>query len=215
MKKLLLFAGAALCLATGARASIIPVLDTVTQDGSNFLFSYHATLSGDQGLTTGSTLVIQDFAGYVPGSISAAGTGASGFILTSTPFVANFNTAAGGVQDNAVFGDDPNVVDLVFTYNGPDFHTSGGPFTDIEIMGLTAESTFSGVGVDGFSSRAIKNTGLGTVGTVAFNNGAVGVPVSAAVPEPASWALLILGFGGIGGLARLQRGKRLVGPATA
>ena len=209
MKKLLLMAGAALCLATGARASIIPVLDSVTQDGSNFLFTYHATLSGDQGLTDGSMLVIQDFAGYVPKSASAAGTGFTPFISISTPLEANFNTAAGGVQTNAVYSDDPNVTDLVFTYHGPDFHTSGGPFTDIEIMGLTAESTFGGVAVDGFSSRAIKNTGLGTVGTVAFNNGAVGVPVSAAVPEPASWALLILGFGGIGGLARMRRGRAL------
>jgi hypothetical protein len=208
LKKLLLMAGAVFCVSTAAHASIIPVLDTVTQDGSNFLFSYHATLSGDQGLTAGSTLVIQDFAGYVPGSISVSGTGVSPFILTSTPMVANFNTAAGGVQNNAVFGDDPNIVDLVFTYNGPDFHTSGGPFTDIEIMGLTAESTFGGLAVDGFSSRAIKNTGLGTVGTVAFNNGAVGVP-AALVPEPASWALLIMGFGGVGAMMRQRRSAAL------
>jgi hypothetical protein len=215
MKKLLVLAGAAVCLATGARASIIPVLDTITKDGSNFLFSYHATLSGDQGLTSGSTLVIQDFAGYVPGSISATGTGFASFILTSTPLVANFDTNAGGVQTNAVYGDDPNITDLVFTYNGPDFHTSGGPFTDIQIMGLSAESTFGGLGVDGFSSRAIKNTGLGTTGTVAFNNGAVGVPVGPGVPEPASWALLILGFGGIGGMVRLQRRKASAEPAAA
>jgi hypothetical protein len=204
-------AGAALCVSGAAHASIIPVLDSVTQDGSNFLFSYHATLSGDQGLTTGSMLVIQDFGGYVPGSISVTGSGFSSFILTSTPMVANFDTNAGGVQTNAVFNDDPNITDLVFTYNGPDFHTSGGPFTDIEIMGLTAESTLGGVAVDGFSSRAIKNTGLGTVGTVAFNNGAVGVPTALGVPEPASWALLILGFGGIGGMVRMQRRK----PAAA
>jgi hypothetical protein len=206
MKKLLLLAGAALCLSTGAHASIIPVLDSVTPDGSNFLYSYHATLSGDQGLTNGSQLVIFDFAGYVPGSIFAP----SPFITTSVVPVANFNTGAGGVQTNAVYTDDPGIMDLVFTYNGPDFHTTGGPFTDISIPGLTAVSTFGGVGVDGFSSRAIKNSGLGTVDTIAFNNGAVGVPVG--VPEPASWALMILGFGGIG--ATLRR-RRTVAPAIA
>jgi hypothetical protein len=208
-------AGAVFCVSTAAHASIIPVLDTVTADGSNFLYTYHATLSGDQGLTSGSMLVIQDFAGYVPGSISVVGTGFSSFIVTSTPLVANFDTAAGGVQTNAVYGDDPTITDLVFTYNGPDFHTSGGPFTDIQIMGLTAESTFGGIAVDGFSSRAIKNTGVGTTGTVAFNNGAVEVPVTPGIPEPASWALLILGFGGIGGMVRMRRGKASAQALTA
>lgn len=207
MKKLLLLAGAALCVSTAAQASIIPVLDSVTADGSNFLYSYHATLSGDQGLTSGSQLVIFDFAGYVPGSIFAP----SPLITTSVVSVANFNTGAGGVQTNAVYGDDPNLVDLVFTYNGPDFHTSGGPFADIAIPGLTAVSTYGKVGVDGFSSRAIKNSGLGTQGTVAFNNGAVGVPMPGGVPEPSSWALMILGFGGAGAMLR----RRSTRPAVA
>ena len=95
----------------------------------------------------------------------------------------------------------------MFTYNGPDFHTSGGPYTDITLDGLTAVTTFGGVGVDGFSSRAIKNSGLGTVGTDAFNNGAVGVPMG--VPEPASWALMILGFGGIGATLRRRASQPL------
>ncbi|HEX4711739.1 PEPxxWA-CTERM sorting domain-containing protein [Phenylobacterium sp.] len=199
LKKLLLLAGAALCVSTAAHASIIPVLDSVTFDGTDYVYSYHATLSGDQGLVTGSQVVIYDFAGYVPGSIFAP----SPFIVTSTPLSANFNTAAGGVQTNAVYTDDPTIPDLVFTYNGPDFRVTS-PGLDITIPGLTAESTFGNITVDGFSSRAIKNSGLGTVGTVAFNNGAVSVP-SGAVPEPASWSMLIMGFGGIGALLRLRR----------
>ena len=197
-KKLLLMAGAALCVSTAAHASVIPVLDSVTFDGTDYLYSYHATLSGDQGLVAGSQLVIYDFAGYVPGSIFAP----SPFITTSTSLSANFDTAAGGVQTNAVYTDDPTIPDLVFTYNGPDFRTTS-PGADITIPGLTAESTFGGIVVDGFSSRAIKNSGLGTVGTVAFNNGAVSVP--GGVPEPATWSMMIMGFGGVGGLMRLRR----------
>lgn len=208
MKKLLLLAGAAFCASTVAHASIIPVLDSVVSVGPNFLYTYRATLSGDQGLTDGSMFVIQDFAGYVSGSISAATSGFAPFITTSAPLMANFNVVAGGVQTNALFTDDPTIADLVFTYHGPDFRTTGGGpgvFPDIQITGLTALSTFGpGVAVDGFSSRAIKNDG-DRQGTVAFNNGQISVPLAGGVPEPASWLLMILGFGGAGAMMRRRR----------
>ncbi len=208
LKKLLFSAGAALCLSTAAHASIIPVLASVTPSGSDFLYTYTATLSGDEGLTNGSMLVIQDFAGYVPGSISATGSGFGAFIATSAPLMPNFNPAAGGVQPNALFADNPSIPDLVFTYTGPDFQTTGGGpgvFPDIQITGLTALSTFNNQATGGFTSRAIKNDGPPSgQDTVAFNNGQVTVPI-AAVPEPASWALLIIGFGGVGGLVRARR----------
>lgn len=202
MKRLLLAAGVALCLSGAAHASITPVLASITPSGSDFVFSYNATLSGDEGLTNGSQLVIFDFAGYVPGSIFAP----SPDIATSVVMTANFNTGAGGVQVNPMFADDPTIPDLVFTYIGPDFHTSGGPFSSITFSGLTAASTLGGLTLDGFSSRAISNNGMGTVGTASFNNGAVGV-AAAVVPEPASWALLIVGFGGAGTLLRARRRK--------
>jgi|GEM_PF-1002437 len=208
-KRLLFSAGAVLCLSTGAHASIIPILVSVTPSGSDFLYTYTATLSGDEGLTSGSQLVIQDFAGYVPGSISAAASGFSSFINVSAPLLPNFNPAAGGVQMNALFPDNPTIPDLVFTYNGPDFRTTGGGpgvFPDIQITGLTALSTFNNQATGGFTSRAIKNDGpLSGQDTPAFNNGQVTVPIGG-VPEPASWMLLILGFGGVGGMMRARRG---------
>jgi PEP-CTERM motif-containing protein len=200
MKTLLLAASAVLCISSVAYASITPVLDTITADGSNFDFNYHVTLSGDQGLTNGSKVIIFDFAGYVPGSIFAP----SPDIAATTELTSNFDTSAGGVQINPVFTDDPTIANLVFTYIGPDFHTSGGPFADITFDGLTATSTLGGFVLDGFSSRAISNDGMGTVGTASFNNGAVAV-AAAAVPEPASWAMLIVGFGGAGALLRAKR----------
>jgi hypothetical protein len=33
------------------------------------------------------------------------------------------------------------------------------------------------------------------------------VPISGGVPEPASWALMIMGFGGVGALVRRRRNK--------
>jgi hypothetical protein len=175
---------------------------SVTADGSDFLFTYSATLSGDEGVTAGSQLVIMDFAGYVDGSISAP----SANVTATAADTANFDVSTGGVQVNPMFTDDPTIPDLIFTYNGPDFQTTGGPFTPITIT-LTAESTLGGTSQDGFSSRAISNSGINTVGSASFNNGAVGVAAAQtqALPEPASWALLIVGFGGIGGLVRAKR----------
>jgi hypothetical protein len=194
VKKLLFVTAAAFCVTSAAHASIIPVLDSVVPDAGVFDFNYHITLSSDQGLTDGSKVVIYDFLGYVPGSIFNP---TSPLITPSVELFSSTNTAAGGVQVNAQFTDDPNITNLVFTYHGPDFRTTaappGSPYEDIILTGFGAKSIYGGVTSDGFSARAIKNSGLATVGTVAFNNGAVGVPTLAAVPEPTSWALLILG----------------------
>ena len=199
MKRLLLAAGVALCLSGAAHASITPALASITPSGSDFTFTYDVTLSGDEGLTDGSQLVIMDFAGYVPTSIFAPSD-----FTPSVAMTANFNTAGGGVQVNPMFTDNPNLPDLIFTYTGPDLQTSGGPVATLSLGSFGATSTLGGMTLDGFSSRAISNSGLGTVGTASFNNGAVGV-AAAVVPEPASWALLIVGFGGIGALLRARR----------
>jgi hypothetical protein len=54
MKKLLLATCALFAISSGASAAIIPVLDTVTQVGTEWEFSYSGTLAGDQGLIPGS-----------------------------------------------------------------------------------------------------------------------------------------------------------------
>jgi hypothetical protein len=206
MKRLLFAVAAVLCVSSGARASITPFLDTVTPDGSDFLFSYHVILSGDEGLTNGSKLVIFDFVGYVPGTVTSPDPA----IVATTELSSNFDTSTGGVQTNPLFTDDPTIPNLVFTYIGPDLQATGGPFPDLFLDGFSAESLFNSVAIDGFSGRAVSNHGVGTTGTVAFNNGAVGV---AAIPEPAAWSMLVVGFGGAGALLRAARRRRLTGVA--
>lgn len=198
MKKLLLAAAAVLCTATVAHASIIPVLMSVTQEGNLFRYSYQGTLAGDQGVTQGSKLVIFDFAGF-----------AGGFQVPSSFITATTEMSSGMFAPGQT--DDPNVTNLVFTWNGPDFHTTGGPLDSVDFNGLSALSTYNSTSLDGFAALAVKNNEA--AGTLTVNAGSVLVPTAGAIPEPASWALMILGFGGVGAMVRSR--KRAAGPALA
>ncbi|PZQ63660.1 MAG: hypothetical protein DI570_08250 [Phenylobacterium zucineum] len=147
---------------------------------------------------SGSQLVIYDFAGYVDGSISA-GIYASD-VLATVEFVSAL-TPQPGVDD------DPLVQNLVFTWIGAPFNASGGPFADVSFSGLTARSIFSNVRLDGFSAMAVTNNGAAT-DQPAYNTGLVGVAAGAIVPEPATWALMIAGFGMAGATLRRRRTAR-------
>ena len=199
MRSFMLAAVAALALSGTAHASVIPTLDGITPDGSDFKFSYTGQLAADQGVTDGSQLVIIDFAGYVNGSVSST-------LPNVTASVSN--TLPTGLTIDPAFTDNPSIPDLVFTYTGADFQTSGGPFAGItNFSGLSADSIYGSMGTGSFSAVAIKNNGPET-GTLTYNVGEVAIP-TAAVPEPASWALMILGFLGLGATLRLRRGRGL------
>ncbi len=194
MKSLLLGAAAALALSSAAHASIIPSLDSITTEGSDFRFHYSAQLAPDQGVSAGSTLVIVDFAGYVPGSVMSTLANVSAAVS---------NTLPGDLLLTPGFMDDAAIPDLVFTYNGPDFQTSGGPFPTLTTLaGLSALSTYGGSAFGSFSAVAVRNMGT-TTGTLAYNVGQVSVP--SPVPEPASWALFLTGFAGLGVMLRRRR----------
>jgi hypothetical protein len=176
-------------LSSGAQASVIPVLDSVTADGSDFLFSYDGQLAPDQGVIAGDQLVIVDFAGYVPGSVHSS--------LADVTASVSYTLPTGMLLDPG-FTDNPAIPDLVFTYTGPAFDTSGGPFpSQVDFMGLSAESTDSLQGTGSFSAVAVKNDGAQT-GTTTYNVGQVGVPIPSGVPEPATWAMFLIGFGAVG-----------------
>jgi len=195
MKRLLLTACAAFGLATAANASIIPVLSSVSDDGMGaFEFKYDGTLAGDQGLIPGSELIIFDFAGYVPGSISPGIYGAD---------VDAFVELSSAIPPPFLMIDSPLIPNLVFRWKGAPFNASGGPFPDVDFSGLTASSIYGSAKVGGFSALAVVNNGKAG-GLLTFNSGFVGVP-NAVVPEPAAWAMLILGFGGAGAMLRRRR----------
>jgi hypothetical protein len=186
---------AAIVLTSSAQASVIPFLGSVTADGSNFKFGYTGQLSPDEGVTNGSKLVIVDFAGYVPGTV---------FSTLSNVSASVSNTVPSGFLIDPGFIDNPAIPDLVFTYTGPNFQTTGGPYPAlVNFTGLGADSTLGGQVAGSFSTMAVRNVGS-LAGTADFNVGQVNVP--SAVPEPATWAMMLIGFAGLG--ASLRRRNR-------
>src|SRR5215467_4991710 len=70
IRRALPLAGCAILLGSGglARADIIPQLSTVTPSGSNFTWTYSASLTNDETLQNGNFFTIYDFAGFVSGT---------------------------------------------------------------------------------------------------------------------------------------------------
>jgi len=187
-------------LGAAAHAAVIPTLTGVTPNGTDYTFTYEGTLSGDAGLTTGSKLVIFDFAGYVANSIFSPYAN----VLATTELTTTGLTTVPGTVD------DPTLSNLVFTYNGPDFQTSSGPFAPVNFSGLSARSIFNGLAADTFAAVTVKNNpnGLpGGTGTPIYDQGFVTVP--GPVPEAGTWALMIIGFGGAGAMLRRARSAAL------
>ncbi|WP_309606575.1 PEPxxWA-CTERM sorting domain-containing protein [Phenylobacterium sp.] len=197
MRKILWVAAAAVIgFAGAAHANITPVLTGVTAEGSLFRYTYQITLDSDQGFIFGSKIAIFDFAGFAGG------------LTTSNPtFAAGTELFTSGLLTPPAFTDDPTITNLTMTWMDGAFHNTGGPFPETQFT-LSALSKYKTTRFDGYTATAVKNNGL-TVGQATNNVGPVTVPFSAGVPEPASWAMLIVGFGGIGGLMRGRRHQRL------
>lgn len=197
MKKWVLAAAAAVGLAGGANAAVI-TLESVTANGpDDFTFEYQGTLGPDEGVRAGDRLVIRDFRGYIAGSIFGGGPN----LIATTELVSGDPLTPG-------FDDDASIVNLVFTYTGPDFRTSGGPFAPFNFDGLGARSTFGNTRADAMFTLTTKNNPDGQpggTGTPIFTLGQVSVPN--AIPEPASWAMMIGGFAMAG--AAMRRRARM------
>jgi hypothetical protein len=183
--------------ASAAQANITPVLTSVAAEGSNYRYTYQVTLDSDQGLINGSKISIFDFAGFAGG------------LTTSNPsFVAGTELLTLGQLTPPAFSDDPTILNLIMTWAGGPFQSSGGPFPEVHFT-LSALSKYATAQFDGFSSTAVKNNGL-SVGQRTDNVGPVSVPVIAGIPEPATWALMIGGFAMTGVAVRRRRSMAAV-----
>ena len=198
MKKLILAASASLAIATSASAGVITLQSLAANGPNDFTFTYQGTLGPDEGVVSGDRLIIYDFRGYIAGSIFSD--------IATVTATTELTSPSGFVTPG--FDDDPNVINLVFTYVGPPFRASGGPFAPFDFDGLGARSTLGGIIADAFFGLSTKNNPDGVPGgsgTKIFSLGEVSVP-NQAIPEPATGAMMLGGFGLIGLTSR--RGRR-------
>ena len=193
MKKWVLAAATAILSTAPGSAAVITLAGVTTNGPGDYTFSYQGTLGPDEGLRSGDKLIIYDFAGFIAGSILTPSANVVGSAELTSP---------GGILAPG-FDDDPGVMNLVFTYVGPDFRNEGGPFVPFDFDGLSARSTFNGLGDDAFFTLTTKNNPDGTPGgsnTPVYSLGDVSVPI--AVPEPMTWAMMLGGFGLAGAAMR-------------
>lgn len=148
----------------------------------------------------------------------------TGFTV-STSASPSFANVASGILSVNIEGTTANPGTLTFTFAAPTFAfgadfsslNNGSPRTYVTVGGTTfnplpLEPAFLGfVSQTAFTTVTFLNPRTNgsndsfTVDNLAFSAAA---PVAAAVPEPASWAMMIGGFGMVGGAARRRRAQR-------
>jgi hypothetical protein len=170
------------------------------------------------GLGTGTfgTVTITDIAGGVTVDVSLV-TGVN-FVNTGgphTPFVYDLNAtptsiifpvgspfSAAGSSSDTPFGTFNHGVDMTGGNGAPGSKHGALDFT---IDGVTTANFIAGTDGDFFAADLI------VLSTGATGSVAAGTPITAAVPEPSTWAMMILGFAGVGFMTyrRKQNGPAL------
>ena len=219
MKMRLAVAASALALIVAAPASATIFINTgagVIQPDENLLFTNNpANGTTIQGITNQSSTLVS-----ITGGETLVGNGGQARVesldgLVSTPFT--YNGLAGqslgfDLSDPAlafnqtefrIFVGKGTATEATLTF----VDTTGGVFTEtfaIPANGFFNATTADGQLIDYFSIAAngsfedVRQTRIGGVGDI--NN-----PGGGLVPEPTSWALMIMGFGGVGALLRGRR----------
>jgi hypothetical protein len=86
---------------------------------------------------------------------------------------------------------------------GADFGSINSPTENFSFTGITYTINVTGV-ADNFNNPIAANFDFARID---INAGSVGVNLSSAVPEPSTWAMMLLGFAGIGFMAYRRKSK--------
>jgi len=202
---------------------------------STFLAATAATLA----LATAGAANATQYLLQYSDPVTAFGTGDFGTVdvtgnSSALHFVINLTAPGMIVDTGAHYAVAMKLSGSGFTYVGPDAFTltqpgsiSNSPFSGFN-LGLNCVSCGNGASNPFGSSLTFDITGTG-LGVLAANNydghainfavdmvrsggltGVVGGGLGGAVPEPSAWALMILGFGGVGAAIRSRRRATLV-----
>lgn len=193
MKKLLFGAMLAAVVPSAANAAVIISENFESGPGA-------FTLSGNAVLANGATYnpccgtpndTSNTFVAFGGGDLPSGLASASFDTILGSTYTVNFDYAALGG------GSEP----LTFTVAGESF--TFNPVANNAIVFTPGSFTFTGTG--GAASLVVTSGGLNSVDAIVDN-----ISVTGAVPEPATWALFILGFGVIGGALRRSKPTRAV-----
>ena len=177
---------------------------SVTADlvGSNFLIS--ATLDGPIGVTPGSEYV---FGVNTGGATALFAPFETGVLFNSVIVLSNATNSSGQVVAGLTTPGGPMVSALSSVTVSRDTISAVVPVADLPSTGLAP-------GQYGFNLwPRLDNPQAGQSAFSAIADFAPDNSTFAAVPEPASWTLMMLGVGGLG--AALRAGRRRPMPATA
>lgn len=131
---------------------------------------------------------------------------ASGFTTGFSFYYAGNSTDAGTVNVYDGLNGTGNILaSLLLTPNGGacSGDPSGFPFCNFSAFGVSFAGTALSVDFGGVANQIV------------FDDVTLGSATPGAVPEPGTWAMMLLGFGFAGGALRYRRGKRTLNYAVA
>lgn len=235
MKNMILMAGAlagvgfaALPAAAAVPLVSSPISVTSADVGKSFTYNYNGIVDeqNQSGLAAAITFTltgvsgnIWNFSAAINNTLSSAPVGGriSGFGFNGNPEIVGATPGTGPFTNAVINAGFPQIggqtsIDFCLTANN---NCSGGGGGGV-VNGATATQTFSlsfannpttAVTFDNFILRyqSITGSNLGTSGIGLGTGGGGFDPGGGAVPEPATWAMLIAGFGLVGAAARRRR----------
>ncbi len=196
--------------AGGSRVIYDEATDTYTVDvrqGVNEISTIY-TPTGSQTTTNGVTGVFRTYANLPPNALTTRNN------LRTNHAVLDVDRLCPSLFNSCITGDYPGT-DLTVSFT----LAAGSSFT--LLSSLHAYDLYDEGTVDFFSTAKVTGVSVSDGGSLTSLSGALqalpeggyGYPAAlASVPEPASWAMLIAGFGLVGGMMRWQR--RMAGGAS-